>query len=75
MIRAVTVRERLRQERLLAQSWRSASVVSQKQLHNKHGGCVLEQYNSDPTPSVWTKDADMIVAETQRCKEALGTQH
>jgi len=33
----------------------------------------LENYNADPKPFVWTKDADMILAKINRCKEALGT--
>jgi transposase len=35
----------------------------------------LEHYNGDPAPFVWTKDADMIIAKVNRCKEALGTAH
>jgi len=35
----------------------------------------LENYNGDPTPFAWTKDADMILAKINRCKEALGTSH
>jgi len=35
----------------------------------------LKTYNDDPKPFVWTKDADMILAKIQRCKEALGTGH
>jgi transposase len=33
----------------------------------------LQQSNADPKPFVWTKDADMILAKINRCKEALGT--
>jgi transposase len=35
----------------------------------------LEHYNQAPTRFVWTKDADMILAKVDRCKEALGTAH
>jgi transposase len=35
----------------------------------------LEHYNGAPVPFVWTKDADMIIAKINRCKEALGTPH
>jgi len=35
----------------------------------------LEHHNGDPVPFVWTKDADMIIAKINRCKEALGTAH
>jgi len=35
----------------------------------------LKNYNADPKPFVWTKDADMILAKIKRCKEALGTAH
>lgn len=35
----------------------------------------LRQHNLDPRPFVWTKDADMILAKINRCKEALGTAH
>lgn len=35
----------------------------------------LENHNGDPKPFVWTKDADMILAKINRCKEALGTAH
>jgi transposase len=35
----------------------------------------LENYNGDPKPFAWTKDADMILAKINRCKEALGTAH
>ena len=35
----------------------------------------LESYNRDPTAFVWTKDAAMILAKIQRCKEALGRVH
>jgi transposase len=35
----------------------------------------LERYNGDPVPFAWTKDADMIIAKVNRCKEALGTGH
>ena len=35
----------------------------------------LKHNNSDPVKFVWTKDADMILAKIQRCKEALGTPH
>lgn len=35
----------------------------------------LEHSNADPKPFVWTKDADMILAKINRCKEALGTAH
>ncbi len=33
----------------------------------------LEHHNSEPKKFVWTKDADMILAKIDRCKEALGT--
>jgi transposase len=33
----------------------------------------LKHNNADPKPFVWTKDADMILAKINRCKEALGT--
>jgi len=35
----------------------------------------VEHNNADPKPFVWTKDADMILAKINRCKEALGTAH
>lgn len=35
----------------------------------------LDAYNGQPKPYVWTKDADLIVAKIERCKEALGTPH
>jgi transposase len=35
----------------------------------------LQHHNADPKPFVWTKDADMILANINRCKEALGTAH
>jgi len=35
----------------------------------------LKNYNADPKPFVWTKDADMILAKINRCKEASGTAH
>lgn len=35
----------------------------------------LERYNTEPKKFVWTKDADMIIAKINRCKEALGTAH
>jgi hypothetical protein len=35
----------------------------------------LQHYNQAPTRFVWTKDADMILAKIQRCKQALGTAH
>lgn len=35
----------------------------------------IEQHNANPKPFVWTKDADMILAKIDRCKEALGTPH
>jgi transposase len=35
----------------------------------------LEHHNQAPTRFVWTKDADMILAKIQRCKQALGTPH
>lgn len=35
----------------------------------------LEHHNGHPVPFVWTKDADMIIAKINRCKEALGTAH
>ena len=35
----------------------------------------VDNYNGDPKPFVWTKDADMILAKINRCKEALGTAH
>lgn len=35
----------------------------------------LREYNKAPTKFVWTKDADMILAKVQRCKEALETPH
>ena len=33
----------------------------------------LHQHNQDPKPFVWTKDADMILARIDRCKDASGT--
>jgi transposase len=35
----------------------------------------LKHHNFAPTKFVWTKDADMILAKIERCKEALGTAH
>jgi transposase len=35
----------------------------------------LEDHNVDPKRFVWSKDADMILAKIDRCKEALGTAH
>lgn len=35
----------------------------------------LDQYNQDPKPFVWTKDADTILAKIDRCKEALHSGH
>jgi transposase len=35
----------------------------------------LQHHNTAPVPFVWTKDADMIIAKINRCKEALGTAH
>jgi transposase len=35
----------------------------------------MQQHNANPKPFVWTKDADMILAKIDRCKEALGTPH
>jgi hypothetical protein len=35
----------------------------------------LDHHNDKPVPFVWTKDADMIIAKINRCKEALGTGH
>ncbi len=35
----------------------------------------LEHHNDNPVPFLWTKDADMIIAKVNRCKEALGTGH
>jgi transposase len=35
----------------------------------------VQEYNKAPIRFVWTKDADMILAKVQRCKEALGTPH
>jgi len=35
----------------------------------------LATYNANPTRFTWTKDADMILAKTDRCKAALGTPH
>jgi transposase len=35
----------------------------------------LQHHNAAPVPFVWTKDADMIIAKIDRCKEALGTAH
>jgi transposase len=35
----------------------------------------LAHYNGEPTKFVWTKDADMIIAKINRCKEASGTAH
>lgn len=35
----------------------------------------MAHYNGDPVPFLWTKDADMIIAKVNRCKEALGTGH
>jgi hypothetical protein len=33
----------------------------------------IDEHNKCPKRFVWTKDADMILAKIQRCKEALGT--
>jgi len=38
-------------------------------------GEYLDQYNKTPKRFVWTKDADMILAKVERCKEALLTGH
>jgi transposase len=35
----------------------------------------LDSYNRAPKRFVWTKDADMILAKVERCKEALLTAH
>jgi len=35
----------------------------------------IDEHNKHPKRFVWTKDADMILAKIQRCKEALGTAH
>jgi transposase len=35
----------------------------------------LAEHNRAPRPFVWTKDADMILAKIDRCKEASGTPH
>lgn len=35
----------------------------------------INEHNKHPKRFVWTKDADMILAKIQRCKEALGTAH
>jgi len=35
----------------------------------------LKHYNANPTPFVWTKNANTIIAKVNRCKEALGTAH
>lgn len=35
----------------------------------------IEEHNRNPKPFVWTKDADMILAKINRCKEAIGTPH
>jgi transposase len=35
----------------------------------------LDQYNRAPKRFVWTKDADMILAKVEHCKEALLTGH
>jgi transposase len=35
----------------------------------------LDQYNRTPKRFLWTKDADMILAKVQRCKDALLTGH
>ncbi len=35
----------------------------------------IHEHNQHPKRFVWTKDADMILAKIQRCKEALGTPH
>lgn len=34
----------------------------------------LDHYNQQPTPFVWTKDADTILAKIERCKEALNSR-
>ena len=35
----------------------------------------IDEHNKHPKRFIWTKDADMILAKIQRCKEALGTAH
>ncbi len=35
----------------------------------------LKEHNRNPQKFVWTKDAEMILAKVNRCKEALGTPH
>jgi len=35
----------------------------------------LENSNGNPVKFTWTKDADMILAKIDRCKQALGTAH
>jgi len=35
----------------------------------------LDQYNINPKPFVWTKDADLILGKIAHCKEALVTAH
>jgi transposase len=35
----------------------------------------LTRYNDAPIKFTWTKDADMILAKIDRCKEAIGTSH
>lgn len=35
----------------------------------------IEIYNYNPTIFSWTKDANMILAKINKCKEALGTPH
>lgn len=35
----------------------------------------IEEHNKNPKPFIWTKDADMILAKINRCKEAIGTPH
>ena len=34
----------------------------------------LTHYNETPRPFTWTKDADMILAKIDRCKEALNSR-
>lgn len=53
---------------------RRGSFKSVRQLINAITD-YLEHYNGDPVPFVWTKDAGMIIAKINRCKEALGTAH
>lgn len=46
------------------------SVPSLERAINEY----LTHYNEMPTPFTWTKDADMILAKIDRCKEALNSR-